>query len=309
MSANVETMFYNREVPWHGLGTRVEDALSSEEAIRVAGLDWDVVSVPLLLENTKEIIPDVFANVRNTDNKFLGIVTKRYQIVQNREAFSFTDALLNRNVRYETAGSLDGGKRVWLLAHVDNYKLVGEDYESYLCFTNSYDGKSSVRVVSTNVRVVCQNTLNLALKNAPRSWSTKHIGNMDDKLQEASRALDLNYRYVTELGKVADTLANSKMTEEDVVTFVNGLFPLDEELSERHQNNVLSRRNGLLTRYFDAPDLKKFNGTKWGVIQAVSDFVYHAEPLRKTATREEALMKSVLDGDALLDEVYELIAA
>ena len=115
MAANVESMFFVRETPWHGLGTRVMEAPTSKEALRLAGLDWKVIQEPILTTRN-EIIPGFKANIRDKDHRVLGVVTDRYKIIQNDEAFAFTDALLGAGVRYETAGSLQNGRRVWLLA-------------------------------------------------------------------------------------------------------------------------------------------------------------------------------------------------
>ena len=115
MAANVETMFYTREKPWHGLGTMVAEAPESREALRLAELDWRVLQEPVYTENN-ELIAGYRVNVRDRDRKVLGVVTDRYKVVQNEEAFTFTDTLLGEGVRYETAGSLQEGKRVWLLA-------------------------------------------------------------------------------------------------------------------------------------------------------------------------------------------------
>lgn len=113
MAANVESMFYVRETPWHGLGTKVQEAPTSKDALILAGLDWHVVQEPVYT-GQNELVQGYKANVRDSDRKVLGVVTDRYKIVQNEEAFSFTDALLGEGVRYETAGSLQGGKSVWL---------------------------------------------------------------------------------------------------------------------------------------------------------------------------------------------------
>jgi len=162
MAANVETMFYVREAPWHGLGKRVEHALSSDSALQEAGLDWKVTQRSLLTDNLIEI-PGFKANIRETDQQLLGIVTDRYSIVQNQEAFGFTDQLLGEGVRYETAGSLQNGKKVWLLARLpDNYMILGDRVSPYMVFSNSHDGSGSIKVAMTPIRVVCQNTLNLA---------------------------------------------------------------------------------------------------------------------------------------------------
>ena len=137
MSANVESMFYVRETPWHGLGTRVVEAPSSAEALIMAGLDWSVVQEPIYTGN--DLIEGYKANVRDKDRKVLGVVTDRYKVIQNDEAFTFTDELLGEGVRYETAGSLQGGKKVWLLAHMPHeYIISGERISPYLLFSKKH---------------------------------------------------------------------------------------------------------------------------------------------------------------------------
>ena len=140
MAANVETMFYTRVAPWHGLGVRVETALSSQEALQASGLDWNVIQRPIMTSAYEPIL-GYKANIRDTDNKVLGVVSDRYRVVQNAEAFAFTDALLGEGVKYETAGSLQEGRRIWLLAKLpDRYIIEGEQIEPYLVFSSSHDG-------------------------------------------------------------------------------------------------------------------------------------------------------------------------
>ena len=166
MAANIETMFYTREKPWHGLGVRVSEAPESAEALRLAGLDWEVDQEPIFTEENV-LIPGYKANIRNTDRRVLGVVTDRYKVIQNTEAFSFTDALLGEGVRYETAGSLQGGRKIWLLARLPKeYIISGDRISPYLVFSNTHDGSGSVKVAITPIRVVCNNTLNLALSTA-----------------------------------------------------------------------------------------------------------------------------------------------
>lgn len=119
MAANIETMFYVRETPWHGLGTRVLTAPASKEALEVAGLNWKVVQEPVYTE-ANELIEGYKANVRDSDRKVLGVVTNRYKVIQNEEAFSFTDSLLGEGVRYETAGSLQGASCIIKSVDVEN---------------------------------------------------------------------------------------------------------------------------------------------------------------------------------------------
>lgn len=165
MAAFVESMFSVREKPWHGLGTIVKEAPDSGEALRLAGLDWEVVQSPIFTNHGK--VEGYKANVRNTDGQVLGVVTDRYRVVQNTEAFAFTDALLGEGVHYETAGSLMGGRKVWLLARLPReFIIAGERISPYLVFSNTHDGSGAVRVAVTPIRVCCNNTLNLALTTA-----------------------------------------------------------------------------------------------------------------------------------------------
>ena len=145
MAANVETMFYTRETPWHGLGTKVANSPTSQDALRLAGLGWKVLQEPICTENG-ERIEGFKANVRDSDRRVLGVVSDRYKVIQNEEAFAFTDSLLGEGVRYETAGSLMGGRKVWLLAHMPHeYIISGERISPYLVFSNTHDGSGAVR--------------------------------------------------------------------------------------------------------------------------------------------------------------------
>ncbi len=126
MPANVESMFYVRVVPWHGLGVRVESALGSADALKMAGLDWDVIQHSIMTD-TGDVIPGYKANIRDKDNRVLGVATDRYKVVQNAEAFAFTDALLGEGVRYETAGSLQEGRKIWLLAKLPDKYIIADE--------------------------------------------------------------------------------------------------------------------------------------------------------------------------------------
>lgn len=256
MAANVESMFYVRETPWHGLGTRVNEALNSKEALTAAGLEWNVVQEPIYTE-TEELIEGYKANVRDTDRQVLGVVTDRYKIVQNQEAFAFTDELLGEGVRYETAGSLQGGRKIWLLAHLPHeYIISGERISPYLVFFNSHDGSGAIKAAITPIRVVCQNTLNLALSTAKRSWSMIHTGDIKGKMQEAKDTLFMAEKYMDDLGKEFETLRRKKLTDQQVLEYIEILLPLEEDSTPQQIRNTKRLREDMKIRYFDAPDLK-----------------------------------------------------
>ena len=309
MAANVETMFYTREKPWHGLGTRVSEAPSSEEALYLAGLDWQVKQ-ELVYTDTGEVIQGYKANIRDRDRRVLGVVTDRYRIIQNQEAFAFTDTLLGSGVRYETAGSLQGGKRVWILARLPKeYIISGEQISPYLVFSNAHDGSGAVKVALTPVRVVCNNTLNLALDTAKRSWSMIHAGNIRDKLQEAEQTLFMAEEYMVRLGKEFENLQKQKITDSQVAEYIERLLPLDKGATSIQDKNITKLREDMAYRYFDAPDLQGVGKNAYRFINAVSDFATHARPLRRTANYNENLFARTVDGNPLIDKAYQLVRA
>lgn len=309
MPANVETMFYVRETPWHGLGINVNEAPKSEEALKVAGLDW-TVNQTQIFTNENMLIPNYKANVRNTDGKILGVVTDRYKVVQNKEAFSFTNSLLGQGVQYETAGSLQEGKKVWLLAKMpEEFKILDDEITPYLVFFNSHDGSGAIKVAMTPVRVVCQNTLNLALNTAKRIWTTNHTGNIESKLIEATRTLYLANEYMNHLGNEAFTLSKIKLNDKKVLDFINDLLPIPEKATVTQINNIKLLRNDFKNRYFEAPDLKVMNKNAWRFINAASDFATHVTPLRQTKNYQDNLFLKTSEGNPIIDKAYEFISA
>ncbi|MGN0263859.1 MAG: DUF932 domain-containing protein [Oliverpabstia sp.] len=309
MAANVESMFYVRETPWHGLGTRVKEAPSSKDALIYAGLDWKVIQEPVYTES-QELIEGYKANVRDSDRRVLGVVTDRYKVIQNEEAFAFTDALLGEGVRYETAGSLQGGKKVWMLARMPHeYIITGERISPYLLFSNTHDGSGAIKVALTPIRVVCNNTLNLALSTAKRSWSMIHTGDIQGKLQEAKDTLLLADRYMDSLGKEFENLRMKSMTDKQVMEYIEVLLPVEEDGTMKQKRNIEHLREDLKMRYFDAPDLQDVGKNAYRFTNAVSDFATHAQPLRKTANYKENLFARTVEGNPMIDKAYQMVCA
>lgn len=308
MAASVETMFSVREKPWHGLGTIVTEAPSSSEALRLAGLDWEVEQQALF---TKSGVVEGFkANVRSTDKKALGVVSDRYKIIQNKEAFAFTDKLLGAGVRYETAGSLQGGKKIWLLATLPKeYIIAGERISPYLVFSNTHDGSGAVRVAITPIRVVCNNTLNLALNTAIRSFSMVHTGDIRGKVSEAKQTLFMADRYMENLGREFERLRKVKVTDQQVKEYIELLLPIENGASLTTGKNIRKLREDMRARYYDAPDLKDVGNNAYRFINAVSDFATHSNPLRRTANYRENLFMRTYEGNPMIDRAYQLVAA
>ena len=302
-------MFYVRETPWHGLGTKVMEAPASEEALKIAGLDWKVLQEPIYTMG-KEQIEGFKVNVRDTDRRVLGVVSDRYKIVQNQEAFSFTDELLGEGVRYETAGSLQNGRKVWLLARMPHeYIISGERITPYLVFFNSHDGSGAIKAALTPIRVVCQNTLNLALSTAKRSWSMIHTGNIQGKIQEARDTLFLAEKYMDSLGKEFESLRKKKLSDRQVQEYIEILLPIEDGSTPQQIRNMKRLREDLEMRYYDAPDLKDLGNNGYRFVNAVSDFATHGNPLRRTANYKENLFARTVEGNPLIDKAYQMAAA
>ena len=308
MAANVETMFSVREKPWHGLGTIVSEAPSSEKALKIAGLDWKVIQKSIYTTTGK--IEGYKANVRSIDNTVLGVVSDRYKIVQNDEAFAFTDNLLGEGVRYETAGSLQGGKKVWLLARLPKeYIILGDKVSPYLVFSNTHDGSGAVRVAITPIRVVCNNTLNLALNSAKRSFSMVHTGNIKEKMNEAKQVLFMADTYMEGLGKEVERMKRQKITERQVKEYIDMLLPIEKDASIVTSRNMRKLREDMRKRYFDAPDLVDMGNNAYRFINAVSDFATHANPIRRTKNYNENLFMRTYEGNPMIDKAYQLLTA
>lgn len=307
MPHEVENMFYVREVPWHGLGVRVEEAPCSADALKIAGLDWQVIQEPIYTADMYKI-DGYKANIRSTDKKALGVVTDRYSVVQNHEAFEFTDSLLGKGVKYETAGSLAVGKRVWLLAKLpDKHTILGDEVSTFLVFSNSHDGSAAVRIAITPIRVVCQNTLNLAMSNAKRIWSTPHVGKMEEKLEEAKRTLFQAEYYMNQLSEEAENLIQKELTDKKAIEFIQDLIEMPDNATSVQARNINRLRNDLGLRYFEAPDLHDMPKSAWRMVNAVSDFATHTEPIRQTKNYRENLFAKTVDGNPMIDKAYDLL--
>ena len=283
MSAEIETMFSgNNETPWHGLGTVVEDTLTWEEAFKKGGLEWRVDKRPLFTttgEGELNEIEDSYATVRDTDNSVLGIVGSKYKVIQNREAFDFMDTIVGSgDIEYHTAGSLSEGKTIWLLARPTKATITIEGTEDtsepYILLYNGHDGKRSLGFKLTTIRVVCQNTLNLAIQGKGNSVSITHTGNIQEKIKVAHTVLGSSIKKFEEYNQLANMLAKKDMTSENMEEFTKFLLPSTQDedstrLKNQRQNIINLFESG------QGNDLAGIEGTAWAALNAVTEFNSH----------------------------------
>lgn len=301
----IESMFSVKNRPWHGLGTPVEEALTSSDALRAAGLDWTIESLPIFDVNGIEI-KGFRANTRSSDGSVKGIVGERYTIVQNADAFAFTDALVGEGLLYESAGAFRGGRAVWLLGKMPERYICGDLFETYICFVNSHDGSGSVRACMTPTRVECNNILNLVFKKAQRSWSTPHRGDVMGRMEEARQTLQLADQYMNALEEKADQMANQTMSDSEIIVVLDKMFWLPPDATERQKKTVDTAKNEIVCCMLH-PDIAQFINTRWGFINAVADYVDHADPVRQTKHYAENRWSNIIGGHALLDRAMALM--
>ncbi len=308
MSAEVETMMYAGDTPWHGFGTYVGDEpVLSPEVLRLSGLDWGVEKRPLftpsydddggqLVDSLSEVASHK-SIVRTSDNSVLGIVGKGYTPMQNQESLSFMDSLADEGlIRYHTAGSLRDGKRIWLLAKVDSYDvLAGDQMDEYMLLYNSHDGSGALRIIWTKVRVVCSNTAALALGGARgQGVYLRHTKNIKTRVEEARGVLGIAKNQFTEDREISRMLAKYNMSSSQVDGFLDAIIPLpvDEETNATRAKNQRSR----IVELFEGGigmDIPGVAGTAFAAQQAVIEYAnFH----RTTRGGQERRFESAMFG-------------
>lgn len=290
--------------PWHGLGKVIDEAVPSGEAIKVAAMDWLVEQHPILTDNGIPIEGHK-ANVRSDTGKVLGLVSDKYRVMQNKECFGFMDSILSNSegaAKYETAGSLFNGKKIFLLARMPDCTLVGDKVESYMFLMSSHDGSCGLTCGLTNVRVVCNNTLQLAVDHANRIWSVRHTTNMANKAIIAKACLLQAAQYQSQLPALADDMVRKKVNEE---AFFRKLFS-SLKMGDQAKEDATAQ---IAFLHRDKPDLQNFKGTAWGLYNAVADFASHIEPARPNPTTQDRKMQQFMEGMDILTQAERILRA
>ena len=262
------SFFSVKEKAWHGLGQIISDYPTSAEAIIQAGLNYEVEKRPLFTydtannnlnkeqksssdnnssqsSSTKLIIPEIevpdyYATVRTDTKQVLGVVGNDYEVVQNVNAFSFFDAIVEsrKGILYETAGALGKGERIFITAKLPDYIKVGRNdlIEQYLLLTTSHDGLGSITAAFTPVRIVCQNTLNAALKSSSNTIKIRHTASAAEKLKGAQQILGSSMLQSVELEAVFNRWARVKITDREVKQLIQLAMAPNKEVLENIQN-------------------------------------------------------------------------
>jgi len=283
--------FSRKEIPWHKLGRVVKDALTSEEAIKEAALDYNVVKCPvyakfpdhIIEEGGKkgDLVPNLFATVRDDTKSVLGHVGNRYEIVQNLDAFKFIDDIVgSKEAIFETAGALGGGEKIFITAKLPrNIRIKESDdiIEQYFLITNTHDGSGAIEAGFTPIRVVCNNTLNMALKGMANKIRFRHTKNIHDRMEQGREMLGLYKAYSMEFSEALNYLASKQIKEELVIDVIHSLVLTKDEqeilfkegqnterVSTRKKNTIIDMEmymeSGAGQQYHKGTALWVFNG-------------------------------------------------
>lgn len=316
-----------REDSWHQLGTVTTSALTAEDAMRLAALDnWNVRLVGL---NATELtaegatmmeVPNHRATVRTHPKtgrpESLGVVGTDYVPVQNEEHAEFLNYLVDESgAHFETAGSLRGGRQVFLTMKLPQTMTIGDSdkVDLYIAAFNSHDGSSAFRIVVTPVRVVCANTLRAGLSAAKSKYTVRHTSGARSRIAQARQALGLTFRYAEEFEKAAQRMLDAEMTTPMLRTVVEQLWPVSNADTMRKKNNQLSRWNTIRNLFEQADTQASIRGTVWAGYNAITEYTNHLAPARgaspdlKRAARAERVISGTADD--VMERAFNLMIA
>jgi phage/plasmid-like protein (TIGR03299 family) len=297
----------NGQAPWHGIGTVVAEALTAEKALELSGLDWEVKLNPVYDGDMKPI-DGFFATTRSDNGAVLGIVGKKYRVINNVTGFSMVDTILgDDSAKIHTAGDLFGGKTVFILAKLpEDVKVAGDTISTYFLLTNTHDGSGALKCITTPVRVVCQNTLNFAIGGAKRTFSVRHTTSYEEQLSTARTVLGITRSYYTSFVQLAENLAAQAFTKAAFEDLCKSLLPVPTD-EGRGRTTAMAEHEKLMIAY-NVDNLDNIRGTKLGALNAVADYADHARRLVGVpAVRRDNAYARTFTGTDLKDRALEIL--
>lgn len=293
MSANTQTMFSAREMPWHGQGVNVPNEVDSEEALRLSGLDWEVELQPMFVkrENSYVDVSSAFVIVRKDNDAVLGVTGSRYKPVQNKEVFRILDSVVGEGLlSFHTAGALGNGEKVWALCRLPgNIGTEIDKIEKFILVSNSHDGSKTLSVLITPIRVVCQNTLNFALSHKESNLfkSYKHTLNVSSKAIVGARELiDLAEKGFESFEHLRKDLSSRPFSNTQMVqTILTLLKPKDIHKVEDLSPRTIRTWKTIYTCWENGrgANLEGVKDTAWGAVNAFTEYADWYQPVRDVA--------------------------
>ena len=285
MVANVETMAYAHQVPWHGIGTQVSSELTPLEMIKSAGLDWDVNKVPVQFNNSKGDLVETdewYVLVRSDNDRVLGPCGKKYTPFQNHEIFDYYTKFVEAgHMTMETMGSLDEGRHLWALAKTkEHFTLPGNDrVNAYMLISHPHKWGVAASFMFTSVRVVCQNTITMALKAGREKFSVPHMASFTAiTMKKVDDALGISHELLIQQKEIAETLAKKEFKEAQLQRYIATLFQPDlvkGPAEDCHLGNFKPTAEDAYTALLRQPQVAATKNTWWAALNAVTFYVDH----------------------------------
>lgn len=277
-----DSIAYVGEKPWHGIGVEVGDLMTSSEAILRGGLGWKIIETPIFNANG-ETIDGYKGIVREDTKELLQIAKKGYTPIQNVECFQIFDALTaTGQAKYEVVGSLQGGRKIWILARIPSldFGVKGkDDIQAYLLLTTSHDGSLSLQVFETPVRVVCWNTLSCALRGKEKGQVGyfKHTVNYRARVDQVKLILDKTIQYYKQFKEVSEAMAQKQMDQLAVDSFLHGLFDTTDKKDEDISTRTKNQKDELEKLFVHGLGNQQegIRGSNWAMYNAVTQYVDH----------------------------------
>jgi phage/plasmid-like protein (TIGR03299 family) len=310
MAHEIETMAYFGELPWHRLGTALEegDLYDWHSASRKAGLDWTVEMVPLVTADTQAQV-DHRAVRRTSDGRVLGVVGPRYAPLQNRDAFAWFQPFLDaREAALHTAGALRQGSRIWVLAKMNRDPLViaeGDTVEKFILLSHGHDGSLAVRCGFTPVRVVCANTLAMAHgSDASKLIRVKHTKEILMNLANIREVMDLANAEFEATAEQYRLLARKSINQADLRQYVRRVLKVDDGENPGTRLQNIAEEIARLAEAGRGNNLPSIRGTYWSAYNGVSEWLTYSR-----GRSEDNRLNSLWFGDSALTNRHALEVA
>lgn len=275
-----------RTTTFANIGTDITGLKTSEEVLNAAGLNYNVVKRNMYMQDASGNLinyPDKKFTVVEGAEKVLGVVSAKYEVCQNRDAFSFIDYIGGDEVGFEyvKAGETNSGL-IYIIARIPTVTLLGDAVTPYIIFQNSHDGMNSVKATICPLRIVCQNQFNVSFKQSPNTVRIVHSAKMDSRMLAAREMMRDVAGYMATFEETAETLATKHIAYSDVIKLFNDVFEYKPEtMSNRQIRNFDDARTDFLSCY-NSEDNQNFIGTAWGVMNGAADYLTHHRSVRKT---------------------------
>lgn len=287
---NGEVAFALRGAPaWHGLANKTfsaDEHVTTADMLSAAKLaDWNVRLEPVIYPAGYRSKTDLFmvnrTNPFDAGTDVLAVVGKRYRVFQNEDLFSWGDNILDGGASWESAGSIKNGKVVFGSLVVPREFILdpqgaNDKTVTYLLVHTSHDGSASVQASITPVRVVCQNTLNMALNGCKQSFKLRHTLKVEGRIAEARRVLGLTFAHMDSFEALSKSLFETSISNADWAKLVEAIYPKPDNQPQQSVTKWQIKRDLLDDLYFKSPTQTTIKGTYWGALNALTERLdYH----------------------------------